>query len=1555
MDRFRFPEAQGLYDPLQEKDNCGIGLVAHAKGERSHGIVRDGLSMLERMSHRAGRGCDDETGDGAGILVALPHAFFRRVVGGELDVDLPESGRYGVGMIFLPRDPEERGLCKQLLEGFIAAQGQRVLGWRRVPTANDGIGRDARTSEPVVEQVFIEAVGEIDQDAFERQLLLIRKQAYHTIRESDLREVDAYYVCSLSSRTVVYKGQLTPEQLSSYYSDLRAPDFSSHVALVHARFSTNTFPSWSRAQPMRFMGHNGEINTLRGNVNRMRARQGVLKSSHFGPELKKIYPVIDPETSDSGIFDNVLELLALAGRSLPEAVMMMVPEAWENDEAMSPDRKAFYEYHACLMEPWDGPASIVFTDGRFAGGVLDRNGLRPSRFWVTDDDRVVLASEVGVLDLPAERITAKGRLRSGWMFLVDFEKGRLVADKEIKEVIAGRRPYRQWNDRQRIRLEDLPEAAPPGGDPETLLPRLRMFGYTSEHLDFVMRPMVQKGKDPTGSMGNDAPLAFLSHDGRLLPEYFKQLFAQVTNPPIDSTREAVMMSLLAPTGPEGNILESVEADAERVWIKHPVLTDQGLARLKELDHGGWKSSVIDITYPRDAGEEGLQPALDRICAEASRAIREGYRFIILSDRAAGMDRIPLSALLAVGAVHQHLVGSEERTTAGLLVETGEAREVHHFCTLLGYGADGINPYLAYEALDKLRTDGHLPGVSADEARSRYRDAIGSGILKVMAKMGISTLTGYKGAQIFEAVGLAPEVVERSFAGTPSRLKGVGFRELARDAVRRHHAAWPVRTTGRLPALSNPGQYHWRPRGEKHMWNPEAISAVRRSAQGGDRQSYEEFARLSNDDARGRCTIRSLLGLRTQPAIPVEEVEPAAEIVKRFSTGAMSFGALSKEAHETLAVAMNRIGGKSNSGEGGEDPVRFSPMANGDSRRSAIKQVASGRFGVTLEYLVNADQLQIKMAQGAKPGVGGELPGSKVSDEIARVRHTTPGVTLISPPPHHDIYSIEDLAQLIYDLRNANTRADVSVKLVAAMGVGAVAAGVAKAGADHILISGHDGGTGASPLTSIKHAGLPWELGISEVHQTLVMNDLRGRVRLETDGQMKTGRDVVIAALLGAEEFGFSTAPLISIGCIMMRKCHLNTCPVGVCTQDPELRARFSGQPEHVINYLFLVAEEARELMAGLGIRTMDELIGRADLLEANLDHAEERAAGLDLTPITTSAVAPRPGVAVHRVRSQSRGLDQVLDRKLISEAREALEHGRPVRVKTAIRNVDRTVGTLLSQEIVRRYGPGGIPDGAVAVELAGSAGQSFGAWLVEGVTLELEGDANDYVGKGLSGGRIIIRPPAESPFVAEEHVVLGNVALYGAIRGQAYFRGKAGERFCVRNSGAVAVVEGVGDHGCEYMTGGRAVILGATGRNFAAGMSGGVAYVWDVDGRLASRCNMELVELGGVHEADQKELRSLVEAHLRYTGSNVARRLLAEWEAEVRRFVKVIPAEYRRALERRKEQAQMEEGEKVVLTDMGSGGPGSHRSGAVRGGEANGAQTSVDRKDKALSPRAGDD
>jgi glutamate synthase (NADPH/NADH) large chain len=1540
------PEAYGLYDPANEHDACGVGFVAHIKGQRSHQILVDAETVLRNMDHRGACGCEPNTGDGAGILTALPHDFLAAVVKKDLGKELPAAGKFAAGNVFLPRDAKERERCKKLVNELVEAQGQRLVGWRDVPVDTEGadLGPTARAGEPRVEQLVIAAGEGFSGDEFERQLYLIRKQASNTLRsDRSLNERRMFYICSLSTKVIIYKGMLTTEQLFKYYPDLKDETFTSHLAMVHSRFATNTFPSWDRAQPLRFMSHNGEINTVRGNANWMRAREGVVQSELFGDELPKLFPIVEPDCSDSGTFDNTLEFLLMNGRTLQEAVMMMIPEAWQNHATMPEDKRAFYEFHSALMEPWDGPASVVFTDGKYIGATLDRNGLRPSRYYVTHDDRVIMASEAGVLPtITPDNIKMKGRLQPGRMFLVDFEQGRLIPDDELKHEIASRRPYAEWLRNQRIDLNELkPQQEPHGFYPDTLLERMQAFGYTLETMHFMLLPLVKVEKDPIGSMGNDSCLACLSDKPRMIYDYFKQLFAQVTNPAIDSIREEVIMTLECYIGPEQNLLESTEKHAHRLRLAHPFLSNEQLASLLHLDDnpdavGNWKTRSIDITWARSAGTEGMVQALDRICAEAELAIDDGYSLVVLSDRAVSAERVPLSSLLAVGAVHHHLTKVAKRTRVGLIVETGEAREVHHHCLLIGYGADAINPYLAFESLWAARREGLLdagdwqpsegesgenlvhPAIGLDDEvfdpvtaedhdiAARYRKGITKGMLKVMAKMGISTLQSYKGAQIFEALGLRDEVINRSFVGTASRIQGVGFEVLAEEALRRHALGYPQPGTPKLPVLTNPGEYHWRAEGERHMWDPQSIADIQVAARAGDPNAYERFAKHVDTDARTRCQLRGLLkfkeGTNGGP-IPIEEVESAKDIVKRFCTGAMSFGSISAEAHESLAIAMNRLGGKSNTGEGGEDPARWIPEANGDSRRSAIKQVASGRFGVTINYLTNADELQIKISQGAKPGEGGELPGRKVDDYIARLRYSTPGVGLISPPPHHDIYSIEDLKQLIHDLKNANREARVSVKLVSEVGVGTVAAGVAKGYADHILIAGDGGGTGASPLTSIKHAGLPWELGIAETHQTLVMNDLRSRVTLQTDGGLKTGRDVVIAAMLGAEEFGFATAPLITLGCIMMRKCHLNTCPVGVATQDPELRKKFMGKPEHVVNYLFMVAEDTRKWMAQLGFRTILEMVGRVDCLDGNDAIKHWKADGLDLTNMLKPAKGPRPDVGMYCTIPQDHGLEQSLDlRKLVPLAKPALEDGKPVRAELDIINTDRTVGTILSNEIAKKWGLDLLPDDTIRFKFNGSAGQSFGAFLAKGVTLELEGDGNDYIGKGLSGGRVIVYPPKNSKFVAEENIIVGNVCLYGATSGEAFFRGRAAERFGVRNSGATTVIEGVGDHGCEYMTGGRVVILGPTGRNFAAGMSGGIAYVWAPD-RDAFRvqCNLGMVELEDVvDEEDIAELRGLIEAHANHTGSTVATDVLDRWDDVLGEFVKVMPTDYKRVLEERK-------------------------------------------------------
>ncbi len=1509
FNQYTRPSKHGLYDPANETENCGVGFVAHIKGQASHQIVEDADHILRRMVHRGACGCEANTGDGAGIMTSLPYAFLTRVAKEDLGADLPEKGQYAAGNVFLPMDEGERAHCKKLVNELIEKSGQKLIGWRVLPVDADkaDLGPTARSAQPFMEQLFVAAADGVSADEFERKLYILRKDAGHTIRnDQNIQQRELFYFCSLSTKVIVYKGMLNPDQMMPFYSDLTAKDFTAHLAMVHSRFSTNTFPSWDRAQPKRFMSHNGEINTRLGNANWMSAREGTAKSDLFGEDIKRILPVIEPDVSDSGSFDNVLEFLLMGGRSLQEAVMMMVPEAWQNDASMSEEKRAFYEYQSALMEPWDGPASIVFTDGRYIGATLDRNGLRPSRYYLTHDDRVVMASEVGVLPIDADNVKLKGRLQPGKMFLIDFDQGRMIPDEELKHEFASKQPYHQWLTNQRIALSQLePNQEPHGFNQDTLLERMRAFGYTSETMQFMLMPLVKEGRDPVGSMGNDAALACMSDKSRMIYDYFKQLFAQVTNPAIDSIREEIVMSLQCYIGPEKNILETSEEHAHRLLVPHPIITNEELAALKHIDFRGWTAATLDLTYDKTEGTAGLSKAIDRLCNEAEQAIKDGHSLIILSDRNISATRVPVSALLATGAVHQHLVHKHCRTRIGLILESGEAREVHHHCLLTGYGIDAINPYLAFEALWDAQRKGLLasdPHDTDEKIVEGYRKSIGKGMFKVFAKMGISTLQSYKAAQIFEAVGLAEDVIERCFDGTASRIQGVGFEVIAEESMRRHSLGYSETNVSILP---NQGDMHWRASGDKHMWNPQSISSLQQAARTNDKNAYERFAELANEDTK-KCTLRGMLDFKTgiKPAIDISEVEATKDIVKRFATGAMSFGSISPESHESLAIAMNRMGGKSNTGEGGEDEARWTPEANGDSRRSAIKQVASGRFGVTISYLTNADEIQIKVSQGAKPGEGGELPGTKVDDLIARLRHSTPGVGLISPPPHHDIYSIEDLAQLIHDLKNANRDARISVKLVAENGVGTIASGVTKAHADHIVIAGHDGGTGASPITSIKHAGLPWELGVAETHQTLVMNDLRSRVIIQTDGQMKTGRDVAIAALLGAEEYGFATAPLITMGCIMMRKCHLNTCPVGIATQDKELRKKFKGKPEHIVNYLFMVAEDLRKIMAQLGFKTINEMIGRVDCLEQTNDSAHWKQSGIDLAMLLTPAEKPHENVGVYQTMKQDHGLEDALDNQLIELSKDALENGNKVEINLPVINTNRVVGTMLSNEVAKKYGTALLAEDTINIKLTGSAGQSLGAFLAKGISISVEGDANDYVGKGLSGGRIIVTPPENSTFIAEENIIVGNVCLYGATSGEAYFRGIAAERFCVRNSGATAVVEGIGDHGCEYMTGGRIAVLGSIGRNFAAGMSGGIAYIWDHASDLATKCNMGMVALESVTaDEDISELQTMIENHLKYTGSAVAERLLNDWDGTLSQFVKVMPTDYKRVLEEQKKKA----------------------------------------------------
>jgi glutamate synthase domain-containing protein 2/glutamate synthase domain-containing protein 1/glutamate synthase domain-containing protein 3 len=1489
-------QREGLYDPRFEHDACGVGFVANITGEASHAIIQQGLTVLQNLTHRGACGCDPLTGDGAGLIIQVPDAFLRKVARAN-EIELPAAGAYGVGMVFLPPDVQERNYCERELEKIVREEGQRFLGWRTVPIDDTKCGPLAHSNLPHIRQIFIgRGRATADQAALERKLFVIRKRIERLVRESALNDREFFYLPSLSSRTLVYKGLLLPEQIPAFYLDLVDPDLTSALALVHQRFSTNTLPSWDRAHPYRFLAHNGEINTLRGNINWMRARQSQFASPLFGDDIAKILPIIEPNGSDSAMFDNALELLVHTGRSLPHAVMMMIPEAWQNHESMSEAKKAFYEYHACLMEPWDGPASIAFTDGAVIGAVLDRNGLRPSRYVVTKDGFVVMASEVGVLDIAPENVLHKDRLQPGRMFLVDTAQRRIIADEELKEGMAARHPYRTWLDLHLVRQADLPvPAAVASVEPdEDLLTRQQLFGYTLEDLRILMAPMAINGQEAVGSMGTDTPLAVLSSKPQLLFNYFKQLFAQVTNPPIDPIREDLVMSSVTTIGPEENLFEETPEHCHQLRLETPILTNAELAQLQAIRHGRLRSVTLPMRYAVRDGGAGLRAALEALCAAASSAVADGATILILSDRTADEIHAPIPSLLATAAVHHHLIREGTRTRCGLVVESGEPREVMHFALLIGYGAAAVNPYLAYQTLVDMVRGNVVKGVEPAEAIAHYIKAINKGLLKVASKMGISTIQSYRGAQIFEAIGLNRELIDRYFTWTPSRIEGVGLDVIAAECAARHHHAYEI-SAALDGDLDVGGQYQWRRRGEFHMYNPESIAKLQHAVRKGSYALFKEYTRLVDDTNTQLSTLRGLLQFKPAKPVPIEEVEPAREIVKRFKTGAMSLGSISREAHENLAIAMNRLGGKSNTGEGGEDPVRFTPDPNGDLRRSAIKQVASGRFGVTSWYLVNADELQIKMAQGAKPGEGGQLPGHKVDQYIAKIRYSTPGVGLISPPPHHDIYSIEDLAQLIHDLKNANDRARISVKLVAEVGVGTVAAGVSKAKADVVLISGHDGGTGASPLTSIKHAGIPWELGLAETQQVLVMNDLRGRIRVETDGQLKTGRDVVIAALLGAEEFGFASAALVASGCIMMRVCHLNTCPVGIATQDPVLRKKFEGKPEHVVNFMLFIAEEVRELMAALGFRTIDEMVGRVDRLDAREAIEHWKARGVDLTQILHKPEVPA-AVATHCVATQDHGLARALDNQLIEIARAAVEDGKPVELSLPIRNINRTACTMLSAEVSRRWGEQGLPPETIRINFTGSAGQSFCAFGVNGLAVHLEGDANDYFAKGLSGGRIVVVPPADATFVPEDNIIVGNVSLYGATGGEVFLRGMAGERFCVRNSGATAVVEGVGDHGCEYMTRGTVVVLGRTGRNFAAGMSGGVAYVLDVDGDFARRCNVGMVGLEPVDEHDVERLKELLHRHYNLTQSAVAWRVLSGWKDAVTQFVKVMPTEYRQIL-----------------------------------------------------------
>ena len=1487
---------QGLYHPSTEHDSCGVGFVVDIKGRQSHRIVKDALTILKNLLHRGACGCEENTGDGVGILIQKPDRFFRRVC---RDMDLPECDRYGAGLVFLPVSPDQARQCETVFEEIVAEEGQHVLGWRDVPTDDSSLGPSARAGEPDFKQIFIGCSSEITEPAaFERKLYLIRKRVEHRIWNSGLSEKKLFYVPSLSYRTFLYKGMLTGLQIESMFPDISDPDVVSAMALVHQRFSTNTLPEWKLAQPFRYICHNGEINTVRGNANWMRARESLCESKLFGDDLQKLLPIVIEGGSDSAVFDNVLEFLHISGRPLPLALLMMIPEAWSGHETMDEERRAFYEYHACLMEPWDGPASIAFMDGELIGAVLDRNGLRPSRYYVTKDGLVIMASEVGVLEVAPENVLIKERLHPGRIFMVDTKKGRIIEDEELKNEYIKQNPYADWLKQNLMPIEKLPEPKSiHGTDPDTLLQRQQAFGYTYEDLRVLMAPMATTGVEPTGSMGTDASLAVLSNRARLLYDYFKQLFAQVTNPPLDGIREELVTQVATTIGPETNLLEPSAQSCRQIRINSPILTNEELARVRDVNLPGVRSRTVPILYPVAEGSIGMDAALRQVCAEADAAIEAGYANIILTDRGISRKQAAIPALLAVAGAHHHLILQGTRTRVGLVLESGEPREVHHFAMLIGYGASAINPYLAFESLGDLIGKGHIPVMEYAEAIQNFIKAVNKGLIKIMSKMGISTVQSYRGAQIFEGLGLEKEFVDKYFTWTISRIGGIGLETVAKEVSLRHGTAFADAPL-KQPHLEWGGEYQWRRDGEYHLFNPDTVFKLQHATRSGQYKIFKEYTSLIDNQNKNLATLRGLFAFRkAKDPVPLAQVEPIEAILQRFSTGAMSYGSIGKQAHETLAIAMNRIGGKSNTGEGGEDPDRFNPDENGDSRRSAIKQVASGRFGVTSEYLVNADDIQIKMAQGAKPGEGGQLPGAKVYPWIAKVRHSTAGVGLISPPPHHDIYSIEDLAQLIHDLKNSNPEARIHVKLVAEIGVGTVAAGVSKARADVVLISGYDGGTGASPVSSLKHAGLPWELGVAETQQVLVQNGLRDRIVMQTDGQLKTGRDVVIAALLGAEEFGFSTAPLVVMGCIMMRVCHLNTCPVGIATQDPELTDKFSGQPEFVQNFFEYIAEEVREYMAQLGFRSINEMIGQVDKLNVREAVEHWKAKGLDFSGILYKA-EPRPGDDYYCSKSQDHGLDKSLDvTKLIPLCKDALENRSKIDVILPIRNINRAVGTILGYRVTRKYGAEGLPEDTINIHFNGSAGMSFGAFVPRGMTLTLEGDANDYIGKGLSGGKIIVYPPRHSTFVAEENILIGNVALYGATGGEAYFRGIASERFCVRNSGVSAVVEGVGDHGCEYMTNGRVVIIGKTGRNFAAGMSGGIAYVLDEEGDFNIRYNQGMVDIGPLEdEEDLSTVKTLLTKHVDYTQSTVAENILERWSEYRSKFVKVMPRDYKRVL-----------------------------------------------------------
>ncbi len=1491
------PKKQGLFDPQMEYDACGVGFIVNIKNKKTHDIVRNGIQILENLSHRGACGCDPETGDGAGIMIQMPDQFFRKELAKQ-EIELPVLGDYGAGMVFLPQDLSDRNLIEEWTEHIIHEEGQKFLGWRQVPHEPTKIGHVARSVMPAFKQLFIARGKNTTHEEFDRKLFVIRKRLWYKVSTSTVSQKNYYYFCSLNSKTFVYKGQLMSEQVDRFFPDLSDPQMTSAIALVHSRYSTNTFPSWSLAHPYRMVAHNGEINTLRGNMNWMHAREKQFISKAFGNDLKKILPIVTPNGSDTATFDNVLEMLVLSGRSLPHAMMMMVPEAWSGHQGMEATKRAFYEYHSCLMEPWDGPAALAFCDGRYVGAVLDRNGLRPSRYTVTKDDMIIMASEAGVLPIDSANVIKKGCLQPGKMFLVDTQEGRVIDDKEIKDFYANAKPYAKWLKDNVVDLRELPKPKKVQElNDKTILQRQRAFGYTLEDLKVLLMPMAL-GEEATGSMGTDTPLAVLSNRPQPLYNYFKQLFAQVTNPPIDAIREEIIMAEDMMLGPEGNLLDETPEHCHRLWIQRPIITNEELEKIAHVNIRSLKSVTLPILFDKQKQEASLEEALEALFKKADKAIEDGFSILILSDRGITAKLAPISALLATAGLHHHLIRQGTRTKVSLVVETGDARELHHFAVLIGYGANAINPYLAFESIEHMIEQGRFEEpLHFKDAEKNFLKACHKGLYKVISKMGISTIQSYCGAQIFEAVGIGTELIEKYFTATPSRIGGIDLKTVTLETLKRHEVGFPEVPIIEDHMLEIGGDYAWRREGEFHQLNPQSIALLQHSVRSGDFKIFKAFSKSVNEQSKQIANIRGLLKFKKGHPISIDEVEPVSEIVKRFATGAMSYGSISKEAHETLAIAMNRMGGFSNTGEGGEDPDRFKKDANGDWRRSRIKQVAQGRFGVTIEYLVNADQLQIKMAQGAKPGEGGQLPGHKVSKEIAATRHTTPGVTLISPPPHHDIYSIEDLAQLIHDLKNANPTAMVSVKLVSEVGVGTVAAGVSKGKADHVLISGFEGGTGASPQTSIKHAGLPMELGIAETQQVLVMNDLRGRIRVQTDGQLKTGRDVAIAAMLGADEFGFSTTALVTMGCILLRKCHLNTCSVGVATQDPELRKKFDGKPEYVINFFSFIAQEVREIMAELGFKKFEDMVGRVDMLDSKDTIEHWKAQGLDLTNILHKADVPA-GVAIRHVGKQDHGLEKALDNRLIENCQAAINNKTAVKFDSQIRNINRTVGTMLSSAIAKKYGMAGLPEDTIQIKFDGSAGQSFGAFLSHGVTFTLEGEGNDYVGKGLSGGRIVIYPPKNATFVAQDNMIVGNVVLYGAIAGEAYFRGLGGERFAVRNSGAYAVVEGIGDNGCEYMTGGRVVVLGPTGRNFAAGMSGGIAYILDRDNTFSKNCNMGLVDLYPVKDPrDILDLRYLVERHLKFTQSSVAEDVIKNWEKMLPSFVKVYPRDYRRVLE----------------------------------------------------------